>query len=109
MWNIKIVFCSLFDSESSTESEEAAALKRQLKAKKYQLKSLLTKPIFPKGFSSKYLDTNVSVDLPQNAEKAIEVMKKVIDNSDKNKKSNAASKKRQKPQKSKRFKKFKKA
>ncbi|XP_012232773.2 ATP-dependent RNA helicase DDX24 [Linepithema humile] len=97
------------DNESSTESEETAALKRQLKVKKHQLKSLLTKPVFPKGFSTKYLDTNVNVDLAQNAEKAIEVMKKVIDDSDKSKKSNVASKKRQKPQKSENCKKFKKA
>lgn len=96
-------------SESSTESEEAAALRRQLKAKKNQLRSLLSKPIFPKGFSGKYLDDNLNVNIVQDAQKAIEVMKKVIeDNIDKNKDSNAAFQKKQRPQKSKRSKKLKK-
>ncbi|KYN21126.1 PREDICTED: ATP-dependent RNA helicase DDX24 [Trachymyrmex cornetzi] len=88
------------DDESSTESEEAAALRRQLKAKKNQLRSLLSKPVFPKGFSGKYLDTNLNVDVTQDAQKAIEVMKKVIENNtDKSKDSNATSQKRQHTQK----------
>ncbi|XP_011866612.1 PREDICTED: ATP-dependent RNA helicase DDX24 [Vollenhovia emeryi] len=97
------------DDESSTESEEAATLRRQLKARKNQLRSLLSKPIFPKGFSGKYLDDNLNVDITQDAQKAIEVMKKVIEhNTDKSKDSNTVSKKRPKgekhPQKSRRSK-----
>lgn len=102
--------CFLF-SESSTESEEAAALRRQLKAKKSQLRSLLSKPIFPKGFSGKYFDDNLNINIVQDAQKAIDVMKKVIedntDNTDKSKDSNAAIQKKY-PQKSKRSKKLKK-
>ncbi|XP_024887119.1 ATP-dependent RNA helicase ddx24-like, partial [Temnothorax curvispinosus] len=100
------------DDESSTESEEAAALKRQLKAKKSQLRFLLSKPMFPKGFSGKYLYDNLNVDIVQDAQKAVEVMKKIIeDNADKSKANNAAIQKRQqklKPQKLKKFKKLKK-
>jgi len=95
-------------SESSTESEEAAALRRQLKTKKNQLRSLLSKPIFPRGFSGKYLDDNLNIDIVQDAQKAIEVMKKVIeDNTDKSKDNNTKIKKRH-PQELKRSKKLKK-
>ncbi|KAG5324186.1 DDX24 helicase, partial [Acromyrmex heyeri] len=89
------------DDESSTESEEAAAaIKRQLKAKQNQLRSLLSKPVFPKGFSGKYLDANLNIDVAQDTQKAIEVMKKVIENNtDKSKDSNATSQKRQHTQK----------
>ncbi|XP_011252205.1 ATP-dependent RNA helicase DDX24 [Camponotus floridanus] len=83
------------DDESSTESEEAAALKRQLKAKKNHLRSLLSKPVFPRGFSGKYLDDNLKIDPAQDTEKAIEVMKKVIENNpDKIKENNTVSQKR---------------
>lgn len=82
-------------SESPTESEEAAALRRQLKVKKNQLQSLLSKPVFPRGFSGKYLDDNLKIDPAQDTEKAIEVMKKVIENnSDKSKENNTVSQKR---------------
>jgi len=84
-------------------------LRRQLKAKKNQLRFLLSKPVFPKGFSGKYLDDNLNVDVAQNAQKAIEVMKNVIENNtDKSKDDNAAFQKRQHTQKSKRSKKLKK-
>jgi len=75
-------------NESSTESEEAAALRRQLKVKKNQLRSLLSKPVFPRGFSGKYLDDNLNIDPAQDTEKAIEVMKKVIENNPGKKKEN---------------------
>lgn len=82
-------------SESSTESEEAAALKRQLKVKKNHLRSLLSKPVFPRGFSGKYLDDNLKIDPAQDTEKAIEVMKKVIENNpNKIKENNTVSQKR---------------
>lgn len=97
------------DSDSSIESDEAA-LRRQLKAKKHQLQSLLSKPIFPKGFSGRYPDVNIDMDVVENGEKAIEVMKRVItDNSVKNKskpKDDVTFKrKQQKWRKSKKFKK----
>lgn len=104
-----INYLFFYFSESSTESEEAAVFRRQLKAKKNQLRSLLSKPVFPKGFSGKYFVDNLDVDVVQDTQKAIEVMKKIIeDNTDKNKDSNAAFHKRQLPQKSKKFKKLKK-
>ncbi|XP_029160128.1 DEAD-box ATP-dependent RNA helicase 13-like [Nylanderia fulva] len=83
------------DDESSTELEEAAALRRQLKVKKNQLQSQLSKPVFPKGFSGKYLDDNLNIDPAQNTEKAIEVMKKVIKNLDKNQENNTIRRKKQ--------------
>lgn len=87
-------------SESSTESEEAAALRRQLKVKRNQLRSLLSKPLFPKGFSGKYLDDNLNIDPAQDTEKAIEVMKKAIENnSRKRKENNIVSQKRERLQK----------
>ncbi|KAL6441322.1 hypothetical protein ACFW04_003521 [Cataglyphis niger] len=84
------------DNESSTESEEAAALRRQLKLKRNQLRSLLSKPVFPKGFSGKYLDDNLNIDPAQDTEKAIEVMKKAIENnSHKRKENNIVSQKKE--------------
>lgn len=41
---------------------------------------MLSKPVFPRGFSGKYLDDNLNIDPAQDTEKAIEVMKKVIKN-----------------------------
>ncbi|EZA59290.1 hypothetical protein DMN91_008515 [Ooceraea biroi] len=98
------------DNESSAESEEAAALKRYLKAKKRQLQSLLSKPVFPKGFSGKYLDDDLKIGLAQDTEKAVEVMKNVMKaNPGKVEESNVVSRKRRRPQNSKRRKRFKKA
>lgn len=98
-------------SESSTESEEAAALKRQLKAKKRQLQHLLSKPVFPKGYSGKYLDDDLKIDLAEDAEKAVEVMKKMIkvhpDKSEES--SNVVPQKRRRLQNGKKHKRFKKA
>lgn len=76
------------------------------------MRSLLSKPVFPKGFSGKYLDANLNVDVAQDAQKAIEVMKKIIENNtEKSKDSNATSQKRQRTQKlrSKKIKRLKKA
>ncbi|XP_070165605.1 ATP-dependent RNA helicase DDX24 [Polyergus mexicanus] len=88
------------DNELSTESEEAAALRRQLKVKRNHLRSLLSKPVFPKGFSGKYLDDNLNIDPAQDTEKAIEVMKKAIENnSRKTKENNIVSQKRERLQK----------
>jgi len=93
------------------ESEEAAAVRRQLKAKRHQLQSLLLKKLFPKGFSGKYLDNDLKIDLTQDAEKAVEVMKKVmkVNPSKSEEDSVAAPQKRQRSQNSKRRKRFKKA
>ncbi|KAM0727706.1 ATP-dependent RNA helicase DDX24 [Formica fusca] len=88
------------DNELSTESEEATALRRQLKVKRSHLRSLLSKPVFPKGFSGKYLDDNLNIDSAQDTEKAIEVMKKAIENnSRKRKENNIVSQKRKRLQK----------
>ncbi|XP_029677924.1 LOW QUALITY PROTEIN: ATP-dependent RNA helicase ddx24-like [Formica exsecta] len=88
------------DNELSTESEEATALRRQLKVKRSHLRSLLSKPVFPKGFSGKYLDDNLNINSAQDTEKAIEVMKKAIENnSRKRKENNIVSQKRKRLQK----------
>ncbi|EFN81150.1 ATP-dependent RNA helicase DDX24 [Harpegnathos saltator] len=102
--------------ESSIELEEAAALKRQLKAKRRQLQSLLTKVVFPKGFSGKYYDDNLSTNIYPDTEKAVEVMKKIIDVPDKKYNErplkavavNERPRKRQRSQNPKKSKKFKK-
>ncbi|XP_046738712.1 ATP-dependent RNA helicase DDX24 isoform X2 [Diprion similis] len=65
--------------ESTMEVQESADLKRQLKARRRQLKSLLTKPLFPKGFSGKYLDSSIEFQLDQGAQKAVDVMKHAIE------------------------------
>ncbi|XP_014484727.1 PREDICTED: ATP-dependent RNA helicase DDX24 [Dinoponera quadriceps] len=93
--------------ESSTESEEAAALKRQLKAKKHQLQSLLTKVVFPRGFSGKYFDENFGTNIYPDTEKAVEVMRKVIEDVP-DQKCSEGSRKRQRSQKPKTSKKLKK-
>lgn len=61
------------------ETKEVADLKHQLKIKKHQLASLLSKPLFPKGFSGKYLDTNIELKLAKDNKKAVDIMKKVIE------------------------------
>ncbi|XP_046417990.1 ATP-dependent RNA helicase DDX24 [Neodiprion fabricii] len=65
--------------ESTMEVQESADLKRQLKARRRQLKSLLAKPLFPKGFSGKYLDSSIEFQLDQGAQKAVDVMKQAIE------------------------------
>ncbi|XP_066590951.1 ATP-dependent RNA helicase DDX24 [Prorops nasuta] len=65
--------------DSSMETKEAADLKRQLKARKNRLASLLSKPLFPKGFSGRYLDMNLNLNVTDNENKAIDIMKKIIE------------------------------
>ena len=70
---------SIFRKKSS-ENEESANIKRALKAKKHHLSTLLSKPLFPKGFSGKYPEMNYNLDLKVNDEpqKAVEIMQKAI-------------------------------
>ncbi|XP_063990842.1 ATP-dependent RNA helicase DDX24 [Diachasmimorpha longicaudata] len=66
--------------ESTMESRESAELRRQLKGKRQKLNGLLSTPLFPKGFSGKYLDMNEPLQgLQQDKQTAVEVMKQVID------------------------------
>ncbi|XP_015609090.1 ATP-dependent RNA helicase DDX24 [Cephus cinctus] len=65
--------------ETTMETKESADLKRQLKAKKNHLKSLVAKPLFPKGFSGKYLDTNLEIHLNNDSRKAVEVMRDALE------------------------------
>ncbi|KAG7204556.1 hypothetical protein KM043_004980 [Ampulex compressa] len=83
------------EEEMAEEIKETADLRHQLKIKRRHLSSLLLKALFPKGFSGKYPDMNVSYDFNQNPEKAVEIMKKAIDKIPKIKKS--SSKKVKKP------------
>lgn len=76
------------------ESDETARLQRQLKAKKHELNALLSQPLFPKGFSGKYLDMNVDCSMPGETNKAIEIMKKAIEENPSKKKSLIVSKKK---------------
>ncbi|XP_033175694.1 ATP-dependent RNA helicase DDX24 isoform X2 [Bombus impatiens] len=70
----------------AAEMEETATLKYQLKKKKHQLASLMSKMLFPKGFSGKYPDVNIEYKLNDDNQKAIDVMKKVIEEIPKKKK-----------------------
>lgn len=76
----------LFLRNLAAEMEETATLKYQLKKKKHQLASLMSKMLFPKGFSGKYPDVNIEYKLNDDNQKAIDVMKKVIEEIPKKKK-----------------------
>ncbi|XP_076625219.1 ATP-dependent RNA helicase DDX24 [Colletes latitarsis] len=67
------------EDELELEVKEVADLKHRLKVKKRQLESLISKPLFPKGFSGKYLDTNIEYKLNEENQKAVDVMKHVIE------------------------------
>ncbi|CAK9823763.1 ATP-dependent RNA helicase DDX24 [Anthophora retusa] len=67
------------EEEVALETKETADLKHHLKIKKRQLASLMSKPLFPKGFSGKYPDMNIEFNLKEDDKKAVDVMKKVIE------------------------------
>ncbi|CAK9801225.1 ATP-dependent RNA helicase DDX24 [Anthophora quadrimaculata] len=67
------------EEEVALETKETADLKHHLKVKKRQLASLMSKPLFPKGFSGKYPDMNTEFNLKEDDKKAVDVMKKVIE------------------------------
>ncbi|XP_076761647.1 ATP-dependent RNA helicase DDX24 [Xylocopa sonorina] len=67
------------EEELASEVKETADLKHQLKIKKHQLESLMSKPLFPKGFSGKYPDINIEFKLNEGNQKAVDIMKKVIE------------------------------
>ncbi|XP_060829180.1 ATP-dependent RNA helicase DDX24 isoform X2 [Bombus pascuorum] len=70
----------------AAEMEEKASLKHQLKKKKHQLALLMSKTLFPKGFSGKYPDVNIELKLNDDNQKAIDIMKKAIEEIPKKKK-----------------------
>ncbi|XP_043492137.1 ATP-dependent RNA helicase DDX24 [Polistes fuscatus] len=72
--------------ETTTESNEMANLRRSLKARRNKLTSLLSKPLFPRGFSGKYPDSNIDYNLDHGNSKAVDVMKKVIEENPKKRK-----------------------
>lgn len=80
---IKII---LFFSDLAAEIKETADLKHQLKIKRRQLEALMSKVLFPKGFSGKYPDVNIEFKLNKDNQKAIDIMKKVIEEIPKEKK-----------------------
>ncbi|KOX77239.1 ATP-dependent RNA helicase DDX24 [Melipona quadrifasciata] len=67
------------EEDLTTEMKEIADLKHRLKIKKHQLSSLTSKTIFPKGFSGKYPDINTEFKLNEDHQKAVDVMKKAIE------------------------------
>ncbi|XP_012141553.2 ATP-dependent RNA helicase DDX24 [Megachile rotundata] len=67
------------EEDVALETKEAADLRHQLKIKKHQLTSLMSKPLFPKGFSGKYPDMNMDLDINQSNQKAVDIMKNVIE------------------------------
>ncbi|XP_012252477.2 ATP-dependent RNA helicase DDX24 [Athalia rosae] len=64
--------------ETTMETKETADLRRQLRARRHQLKNLLSKPLFPKGFSGKYSNPSMEFQLEQGTQRAVDVMKKAI-------------------------------
>ncbi|XP_076681119.1 ATP-dependent RNA helicase DDX24 isoform X2 [Andrena cerasifolii] len=74
------------EEELELETKEMADLRHQLKIKNRHLASLLSKPLFPKGFSGKYLDANIELEIVEDNEKAVDVMKKAIEEIPKKKK-----------------------
>ncbi|XP_044016637.1 ATP-dependent RNA helicase DDX24-like, partial [Aphidius gifuensis] len=65
--------------ETTMESKETADLKRQLKSKRKELERHLSTPLFPKGFSGKYLEQNIDTPmLHDNSKTAIQVMKQSL-------------------------------
>lgn len=85
------------EEDSELRIKEQADLKHQLKIKKHQLTSLMSKLLFPKGFSGKYPDVNIELKLDEDNQKAIDVMKRVIEEipkkkKERNKKSNTSFK-----------------
>lgn len=76
----------LFLRNLAAEMKEKASLKYQLKKKKHQLASLMSKTLFPKGFSGKYPDVNIELKLNDDNQKAVDIMKKVIEEIPKKKK-----------------------
>lgn len=83
-------FLNLYFSLRKYDTNEAGQNKKLADLKRKQLVSLLATPIFPKGFSGKY--PLLSEELPgittENEEKAIDVMKNVIEVNAKEKKKN---------------------
>lgn len=67
------------EEELEFETKEMADLKHQLKIKRRHLESLLSKSLFPRGFSGKFLDTSIEFTLPDNNEKAVNIMKQAIE------------------------------
>lgn len=80
-----------YRSETTMEDKDSAILRRHLKCKKAQLSKLMSKPLFPKGFSGKYLDGSLELQLQQNNQTAVELMKKSIDENPKARKSRTSS------------------
>lgn len=88
---------NLFYRDLELRIKEQADLKHQLKIKKRQLTLLMSKLLFPKGFSGKYPNVNIELKLNEDNQKAIDVMKKVIEEipqkkKERNKKSNTSFK-----------------
>lgn len=67
------------------DAKEARAAKRAAEIKRKQLSELLSKPLFARGFSGKYPLAMVQADMPfesaePKSEKAVDVLKKSVDN-----------------------------
>lgn len=68
------------------EDKDSADLRRQLKSKKTQLSKHMSRPLFPKGFSGKYLDGTLELQIQQTSQTAVELMKKSIGENSKSRK-----------------------
>lgn len=78
----------MYDSD---DGGERYRIRRELKAKRDTLNALLAKPLFPKGFSYKYPTSTGHLEIPlmdveNNKENAVEVMKTAIEETRKAKK-----------------------
>lgn len=71
---------NFINSAAKYDKKESKQYQKQIDMKNKELKRLLAKPLFPKGFSCKYPLSSGQVDIPlvqgnQHIEKAVDVMK----------------------------------
>ncbi|KAJ0171320.1 hypothetical protein K1T71_012870 [Dendrolimus kikuchii] len=69
----------ILDDDDVPVKKVDPSLEKALRAKKKQLEAMLSKPLYPKGFSFKYPTLNDPMALNVPEEKALQVMKKAIE------------------------------
>ncbi|CAH0597139.1 unnamed protein product [Chrysodeixis includens] len=68
----------LIDDDDVPAKEVDASIEKALKAKRRQLEGLLSRPIYPRGFSFKYPTLNTATAFTGSEDNALEVMKKAL-------------------------------
>ncbi|XP_026728511.1 DEAD-box ATP-dependent RNA helicase 13 [Trichoplusia ni] len=68
----------LIDDDDVPVKQVDASIEKALKAKRRQLEGLLSRPIYPRGFSFKYPTLNTATAFTGSEDNALEVMKKAL-------------------------------